>query len=185
MTSPRRERLSLAGATAALAALFSMTTAGCGIYGDGGGGGGPTANIAGDILAVLPEDSEREIVVFAYQLGNTENEDCTQPELPDFNTPFKFDILDPGETEFQVPNSKIGRLVIVFLLDNPGRDADQQIDPGDPVAVLDDPECVLDDVPRNYIVFIENTRINFTGGDQVGYPAPGRADAEIFEEPLD
>lgn len=163
-------------------ALFGLTN--CGIYGGGGGGGGgPTANIAGDIAGVEPEDSNRDIVVFVYQLGNTENPDCEVPLLPDENTPYKYAIVQPGDTIFQVPNSKIGRLVVAFLLDGEGNDADGKIDPGDPVAVLNDPNCVLDDVPENYIVTIDSARINFTLQNHLGFPAPGRAEADVSEAP--
>ncbi|MFN2425864.1 MAG: hypothetical protein ABR587_05405 [Candidatus Binatia bacterium] len=163
------------------AALFGLTN--CGIYGGDGGGGGPTANVGGDIAAVLPDDTGRDIIVFVYQLGDVENEDCEEPELPDDSTRYKFEILEAGETTFTVPNSRIGRLVVAFLLDGEGRDADGRIDPGDPVAVLNDPGCVLDDVPENYVVDIADTRINFSDDDQVGFPDPGRADADISESP--
>lgn len=163
-------------------ALFGLTN--CGIYGGGGGGGGgPTANVEGDIVAVEPEDSGRDIVVFVYQLGDTENPDCEVPLLPDDSTAYKYAIVQPGDTLFQVPNSKIGRLVVAFLLDGEGRDADGRIDPGDPVAVLDDPNCVLDDVPDDYLVTIANARINFTLEDHLGLPAPGRAEADVSEGP--
>jgi len=164
-------------------ALFGLTN--CGIYGGGDGGGGPTANIEGDIVAVLPEDSDRDIVVFVYQLGDTENEDCEFPDLPDQDTRYKYDVLQPGDTTFVVPNSRIGRLVVAFLLDEEGNDADGRIDPGDPVAVLDDPNCILDDVPENYIVNIADARINFSDDDQIGFPEPGRAEATIDEGPDD
>jgi hypothetical protein len=171
--------------TVAALALFGLTN--CGIYGGGGGGGGggPTANVAGEIAATEPEDSGREILVFVYQLGNTENPDCEFPLLPDDSTPYKYAIVDPGETVFQVPNSKIGRLVVVFLLDGEGQDADGQIDPGDPIAVLNDPGCVMDDVPENYLLTIDAAKINFTLDEHLGFPAPGRADADISEAPLD
>jgi len=162
-------------------ALLGLTN--CGIYGGGGGGGGPTANIAGEIVAVEPEDTDRDIVVFVYQLGDTTNPDCEVPLLPDDSTRYKYAIVQPGDTVFQVPNSRIGRLVVAFLLDGEGRDADGKIDPGDPVAVLNDPNCVLDDVPENYIVNIDNARINFTLDDHVGMPEPGRAEATISESP--
>ena len=107
------------------------------------------------------------------------------PDLPDQDTRYKYDVLQPGDTTFVVPNSRIGRLVVAFLLDEEGNDADGRIDPGDPVAVLDDPNCILDDVPENYIVNIADARINFSDDDQIGFPEPGRAEATIDEGPDD
>jgi len=166
-------------------ALFGLVD--CGIYGGGGGGGGggkSTADVEGNIEAVLPGDTGRDIVVIVYRLDKGEVNDCHVPDLPDDNDSSSKDtVVEDGETNFRVSNSKSGRLVVAFLLDGEGRDADGRIDPGDPVALLNDPDCVLDDVPEDYLVNIANARINFSIDDQIGFPAPGRAEADVTEGP--
>jgi hypothetical protein len=159
-----------------LAALVAISN--CGIY--GGGGGGPTVDVHGNIEAVTP-DTDRDIVVFAYTLKD-EPEDCSDPQLPDDSTQYQSRTLVAGEVSFEVRNAKAGQLVIVFLLDDAGNDADGRIDPGDPVAVLEDPDCILEDVPNKYIVQIENVRINFGLEEEDDFPAPGRAEAEELSE---
>jgi len=158
-------------------ALFGL--ANCGIY--GGGGGGPTADVDGNIDDIRPFNTGRDIVVFVYTIKD-EPADCTEPELPNTNTQNQIRILSAGETVFEVKNNKAGRMVVAFLLDNAGNDADSRIDPGDPVAVLNDPNCVLEDVPNKYIVTVEDVRINFTAGNVNGFPAPGRAEADSLSE---
>jgi len=164
-------------------ALFGL--ADCGIYGGGGGGGGKSyANIEGNIEAVAPADSGRSIVVFIYELGLTESEDCEEPDLPDDFIPYQSIILPAGETSFFLSGTGFGRLVVVFLLDGEDGEADGIINPGDPIAVLNDPDCVLDDVPANYVVNIADARLNFTLTHPDGFPASGRAEADVSERPI-
>lgn len=160
-------------------AIALLTLANCGIY--GGGGGGPTVDVEGNIEATVPDAGDRDIVVFVYTLKN-EQDDCELPLLPEQGTQEQDRTLDPGETDFDVRNAKAGRLVVAFLLDNAGKDADHRIDPGDPVAVLNDPNCVLDDVPNKYIVTAEDVRINFGILDAPGFPEPGRAESASLSE---
>ncbi len=173
--------LVLGTAVTGSAAMLAGTGCGGGIY--GGGGGGPTIDVRGNIVDVLPADSGRDIVVFVYTLNN-ELLDCEHPELPDGGSQTQSRILDPGETEFEVRNAKAGHIMVVFLLDEPGKDADARIDPGDPIAILNDPDCVMDDVPNKYIVFADDVELNFGLTQPPGAPAPGRAEAaDISEEP--
>lgn len=161
-----------------MAVLAAATGCG-GLYGGGGGGG--NVEVIGEIEAIFPDDTDREIVVFVYRVKD-EPADCTEPELPD-NKAEKDQTLDLGETEFDLNKIRKGRLVIAFLLDNPGKDADGRIDPGDPVAVLNDPDCVLDDVPPKYVVEAHDVRINFSLDDDViGFPESGRAEAGDLSE---
>jgi len=157
-------------------ALCSLT--GCGFTSDGGG---PTIDVRGNVEAILPVNAGRDIVVFVYTLRNPQ-EDCENPQLPPTNTQAQVRTLEPGESEFEVRNAKAGPLVVAFLLDEPGNDADGRIDEGDPVAVLEDPDCVLDDVPNKYIVQADDVRINFTLDEEDGFPAPGRAEADDLSE---
>lgn len=162
-----------------LGAMVLAHATGCGgIY--GGGGGGAKAEVMGSIDGVTP-DTGRDIVVFVYRVKDAPA-DCTSPVLPEDGTPYESEELSDGATTFDLRNIKTGRFVVVFLLDNEGKDADGRIDPGDPIAVLDDPECVLDDVPKNYVVEINDVRANFGLGDVLGYPEPGRAEAGELKE---
>ena len=145
-----------------------------------GGSAGPTADVRGNIEAVEP-DTDRDIVVFVYHV-NEELPDCSEPELPENDDGWQSQTLSDGETEFEIRNNQAGRFIIAFLLDDPGNDADGRIDPGDPVAVLDDPDCILDDVPNKYIVQADDIRINFTDDDEPGFPDPGRAEADDLSE---
>lgn len=154
---------------------------GCGLYDFGGGG--PTAEVNGNIDDVRPADTGRDIVVFVYR-SKGDADDCSNPVLPDQSGSYQSEELQDGVTDFRIKNSQAGRLTIVFLLDEAGRDADGRIDPGDPIAVLNDPDCILDDVPNRYIVTAEDVRINFTDSNANGFPASGRAEAaDLFEGP--
>jgi hypothetical protein len=176
-------RLSLPNLTILTAVAAMLATANCGIY--GGGGGGPTIDVRGNVADVLPAGTNRDIVVFVYTLKDEDEPvDCENPELPDEDTQYQSRTLEPGVTEFEVRNAKAGRLIVAFLLDEEGKDADGRIDVGDPVAVLNDPDCVMDDVPNKYIVFAEDVDINFGLTEPEGFPAPGRAEAaDLYEEP--
>ena len=154
--------------------------AGCGgIY--GGGGGGSKADVMGNILASTPAIAGRNVVVFVFRQKD-EPADCEIPVLPEDGTPYESIELKDGETAFELNNVKTGRLVIALLLDEEGKDADGRIDPGDPVAVLNDPDCILDDVPDDYIAEALDVRINFGLDDVLGMPEPGRAEAGTLEE---
>ena len=76
---------------------------------------------------------------------------------------------------------EVGAIVksLVFLLDDEGGQADRRIDPGDPIAILQDPDCVLEDVPNKFIVQADNVLINFGEEDAPGFPAPGEAEADL------
>jgi hypothetical protein len=177
MTQPR---LSLANLTIATSVAAMLASTSCGIY--GGGGGGPTMDVRGNIADVLPDDTDRDIVVFVFTNEDPQL-DCENPELPsNEDSQFQSRTLRPGETEFEVRNAKAGSITIAFLLDEEGNDADGRIDPGDPVAVLNDPDCVLDDVPNKYIVTAEDVDINFSLASPNGFPAPGRAEAADLDE---
>lgn len=156
--------------------------AGCGWYGGGGGGGGSKVRVMGNIDAVLPGDTGRDIVVFVFRVSD-EHDDCTEPLLPESDTSKERQTLEDGATEFNLKAPGRGRLVVAFLLDEEGNDSDGRIDPGDPVAVLNDPDCVLDDVPNKYDVEATDVRINFTiDEDAIGFPEPGRAEAGLLSE---
>ncbi len=164
----------------AAGAIALLTLPSCGIY--GGGGGGPTADVRGNIEATAPDSGDRDIVVFVYTLKSDDPYNCEEPDLPNLSRQDQSRILQPGDTEFEVRNVKAGRLVVVFLLDEAGKDADGKIDPGDPIAILNDPDCVLDDVPNKYIVQIDDVLLNFSLVDEDGFPAPGRAEADSITE---
>lgn len=158
-----------------IAGLFGLSNCGNTYSGDPG----PTADVRGNIEATNPDAGDRDIVVFVYWIRES-LEDCSDPQLPEnTNNAFQSRILKDGETVFEVRNSQAGSLVVAFLLDE---DRDRRIDDGDAVAVLEDPDCVLDDVPNKYIVQVDDVRINFSDDDEPGFPAPGRAEADSLTE---
>lgn len=160
-------------------AAMAGTTACGGLY--GGGSGGPTADVRGNLAGVFPDRNDRDILVFVYRLKD-EIPDCTEPGLPTRDDGSQSVVLRNDDTEFEVRNVPAGRFVVAFLLDGEGRDADGRIDPGDPVAVLNDPDCVLDDVPNEYIVQADDIVVNFSPFDEDGFPAAGRAEAGSLSE---
>jgi hypothetical protein len=168
--------------SAAVASAAMLGGTGCGgIY--GGGGGGPTIDVRGNIADVLPAGTDRDIVVFVYTNDNDDPQpDCENPVLPEEGTQFQWRTIEPGTTEFDVRNAKAGSITVVFLLDEEGKDADQRIDAGDPIAILNDPDCVMDDVPNKYIVYAEDVDINFGLTTPSNFPAPGRAEADDLSE---
>lgn len=166
-----------------LALACLLAAAGCGgVYGDSSGGS--TADVRGNIAAMFPARGDRDIVVFVYRLKNPVD-DCEEPGFPTEDDGSQSVVLrgNQGETEFEVRNVPAeGRLVVVFLLDGEAGDADGRIDPGDPIAVLNDPGCVLDEVPNKYIVQADDVEINFSIEDQIGFPDAGRAEADSLTE---
>lgn len=99
-------------------------------------------------------------------------------------TPGKSVVLTSGEKNFTLDRIDSGMIRVVFLLDNAGSSADGQIDPGDPIAVLDDIDCQLDDVNAKTTVTLTDVDLRFASAPesecQDGVddpPAAGRARA--------
>jgi len=153
--------------TALLAAAgFAASSCGNGTVtfgnGDGDNDGNATVTVKGNLDNVSPVTS-REVVVFVYDIDSNDNSDrCTCPPNPSCSTQGKADVLASGETEFTLTGLFAGPLGVVFLLDNSGNYADGQIDPGDPIAVLDDVDCQLDDVGGNLTVTLKDVDIAFS-----------------------
>ncbi|HEY2385987.1 MAG TPA: hypothetical protein VGK30_03420 [Candidatus Binatia bacterium] len=104
----------------------------------------------------------------------------------------KVAVISNGSTQFSVSGLDPGPLLIVFLQDKTGNNADGTINEGDPIAVLDDPNCELDSVDGNITVTLTDVDIDFSnlaGGesetDCTGVsspPAPGRARARLITQ---
>jgi hypothetical protein len=167
-------RIGFSGAaTAAGAIALATLCAGCGSLLPWSGGGGSSATVAGNLNVYIPI-SDHDVVAFVFTVKDPEA-DCKVPVLPDSGDPYESVVIPNGQTDFEIPKVKTGRLVVVFLLDNAGNDADGKIDDGDPVAILDDPNCELTDVAGKTTVNLTNVRMNFTDAAEAGFPAPGRA----------
>lgn len=175
-------------AGAALLASCLLLTASCG-KGTVSFGGGDEDNKAkvtfkGDLDEVSPVTA-RDIVAFVYSIDD-DSDRCPCPPDPSASGTGKAVVLSSGETSFTISGLEAGTFGVVFLLDNAGDLADGQIDPGDPIAILDDPDCRLDDVKPNLTVTLDDVDILFddspadctTGG--VDNPAPGRARARTI-----
>lgn len=167
---------------AVLAGLLAFGAAGCGdlLPWGGGGGGGGSIVVRGNIDGVLPV-SDRDIVVFVYTTDEPVD-DCEKPEIPTDKPSSRSTVLQDGEVLFEVKSVKEGRLVVAFLLDNEGKDADGRIDEGDPVAVLDDPDCILEEVGKNFTIEMDDVQVNFTDAPAVDFADPGRALAADLDQ---
>jgi hypothetical protein len=119
--------------------------------------------------------------------GQCMNASCPCPSFPSLESEGKAAVLESGELEFTVSGIENGAVKIVFLLDNPGDDADGEIDDGDPIAVLDDEDCELDDIEGGLTVTLADIDIDFgtnrfvdcENGDP---PADGRARADLITQ---
>jgi len=128
------------------------------------GGGGVTAPPAG-----------RDIVVFVYSNLRWENGgsttkfadiDFTQPPgnaltLADFTfSDVEAVIIASGSRTFELSDITKGDLTVMFLLDD--KDPDGQINTGDLVAVVDDPDDKLRDVAGSRNVTLEGVDVTFS-----------------------
>jgi hypothetical protein len=187
----------------ALRAAVVLALCGCGSgtvtfgSGDGNNNDDPTVTVTGNIRNVDPITS-RDIVVFAYGIAESDSGDrCPCPANPfcATSTNGKVAVVSSGETEFTLSGVDAGPLGLVFLLDNSGNNADGEINPGDPIAVLDDSDCELDSVDGNITVTLKDVDITFadatvpvcrdtaTDCDEVhNSPAPGRARAFLITQ---
>lgn len=119
--------------------------------------------------------------------GECESAQCPCPAFPSDQSEGKAAVIESGETEFTVPGLENGAVRIVFLLDNPGDDADGTIDPGDPIAVLDDEDCEIDDVDGDTTVTLHDIDIAFSDDRFVDCrtgnpPVAGRARADLITQ---
>lgn len=174
---------------AAFGAALTAPVAGCG-GGDISFGGDDDDNtlrvtFKGNLDSVTPVTS-RDIVVFVYTIDDDDDTDrCPCPPLPDLTYEGKAAVLSSGETEFSISGLKPDKFGVVFLLDKAGDQADGEINPGDEIAILDDDDCRLEDVPGNVTVTLNDIDIDFSTLPEVDCtvgnpPADGRARAETI-----
>jgi hypothetical protein len=198
---------------ALLVAAATLGIASCGgdtvIFGGGDGGNSDsTVTFKGNLDQVSPPLS-RDIVVFVYDtddsvlsgdrcpcpaprscVGGTSEKaacyadaDCGGGSC-DLPTAGKAAVIPAGSSDFSVSGLESGSFSVVFLLDNAGTGADGEINAGDPIAILDDVDCQLDDVHQNLTVTLKDIDVAFssspTSDCQDGNsPAVGRARANV------
>ncbi|HYC57619.1 MAG TPA: hypothetical protein VEL28_21985 [Candidatus Binatia bacterium] len=148
--------------------FVSTILPGCG-WGILGGGGGGGNNDRVTVVGSLTDTSANDIIVLVYNVGSgggnasggngDEGGGCACPGLPCRLSAGDAVVIDSGEDSFSVERIKPGALRIVFLIDN--GDDNAQIDEGDFVAVLDDIDCVLDDVDNRRTVTLEDVELDF------------------------
>lgn len=166
----------------------SMLLASCGkgtiTFGGDGDGGSAKVVVRGNLDEVFPVTS-RDIVAFVF-LADDEVDRCPCPADASASATGKAVVLTSGQLEFSLANLAPGRLSVMFLLDEPGNDADGEIDPGDPIAILDDLDCKLDNVAGNRTVTLTDIDIAFDEAPEAecknGVPDPpaaGRARARL------
>lgn len=179
-------------AAPALVAILSGLAPGCGdgtivFPGDDDDDDLATVTFRGNIDDVSPVTS-RDIVVFVYSIDD-DSDRCPCPPDPSDSLSGKAAVLASGETEFTLSGLPSGAFGVVFLLDNAGNNADGEINPGDPIAVLDDIDCELDDIPGNRTVTLDDVDIAFSSaepGDCTSGtpPVTGRARADRITQQL-
>lgn len=187
------KRSAWAPGVAFLAGIFVVTGfLGCGGEDiDWGGGGGDDAEVTfvGNLDSVSPVTS-RDIVVFVYEIDEDDAGDegrCPCPPDPSSSASGKAAIISSGETEFQLSGLTAGTFGVVFLLENAGDAADGEINPGDPIAILDDVDCDLNNLSGTKTVTLEDIDLHFSAAPESECedgvddpPAAGRARAEAI-----
>lgn len=187
-----KSKLALRSSPLLLTALL-VVPLGCGegtvTFGGGDDNNNPNAQVTveGNIDNVSPVSS-RGIVAFAYNI--TDNSDrCPCPPDPSNSSSGKAIMLESGATTFSLSGLKAGPLGVVFLLDKADNAADGQIDPGDPIAILDDIDCDLSDVKGGLTVTLKDVDILFSSAPVVDCtdtsgspPAAGHARADTITQ---
>lgn len=138
-----------------------------GVTKGGKSGSRPVENttVHGNIFNLRPATS-RPIVAFAFV------------NLRDPGVFQDFDDAEVGtvikDRTFRVTHLAAGDLTVVFLLDNAGVNQDGTIDPGDPVAIFQDPQSLLHNLSANSEVTLEDVDLTFN----VSAPETGTATVE-------
>ena len=127
-----------------------------------GSGGGQSGSrdiensiLRGNVFNVQPAN-QRPIIVFAFvDLQDTDS-------VQTFQT-FKDAEVSSLEEDrtFRVANLAAGSLTVVFLLDGAGVNQDGTIDPGDPIAVFQDPSGLLRNLSANTEVTLQDVDLLF------------------------
>jgi hypothetical protein len=158
------------------AVLLVIVCAGCSdgtiVFVDDDDGSSDTTTVRGNISDLNPQVAGADIVVFVFT------------GLVDDGTFEHFEkqrsvaiASDADPMEFTVTQVANGNVTVVFLQDE-ASEPDGRIDPGDPIATLDDPDEVLSDVKNGETIEITDVDVDFTAGS---------ADAEVIrsirEEP--
>lgn len=176
--------------TSALLALLVLGDAGCGkgtvTFGQGEDDDSKsTVTFKGNLDDVFPVTS-RDIVLFVYSIDDDDHQ-CPCPVDPNTLHPAnelegKTTVITGNETEFSISGLEPGAFSVVFLLDKAGDEADGEINPGDDIAILDDPDCELDDVTGKLTVTLEDVDLRFDDAPEDcnsgSPPAPGRGRAD-------
>jgi hypothetical protein len=135
-----------------------------GVTKGGRSGSRPVENttVHGNIFNLRPATS-RPIVAFAFI------------NLRDPGTFQDYDDAEVGtvvkDRSFRVTHLAAGDLTVVFLLDNAGVNQDGTIDPGDLIAIFQDPQNILHNLSANTEVTLEDVDLTFN----VNAPETGTA----------
>jgi hypothetical protein len=170
--------------------LVVLASCGSGTITFGGDDDIATITIRGNLDRISPVSS-RDIVVFAYRIDDGSDR-CPCPPDPSSNTSGRAVVLPTGQMQFTITDLRPGAYGVVFLLDKAGSSADGQIDPGDPIAILDDIDCQLNDVRGKQTVVLEDVDLLFDAAPAaecrqgvVDPPAPGRARASRIRKQIE
>ena len=117
-----------------------------------------TVRVEGNVRDLNPQVAGADVVVFVFT------------GLVDDGTFDQFEkqrsvavASDANPIEFAVTQVKSGDLTVVFLQDQVS-EPDGHIDPGDPIATLDDPDGILSGVRKGETIDVTDVDIDFTTG---------------------
>ena len=152
--------------------ISALTCLACGdgsltLVGDGNGNSQQdTAKVQGNVRDLNPQVAGANVVVFVFtDLANAVNEDGTLEFNTDGTLTFEKQRSvnidsEADPMEFTVVQVESGNVTVVFLQDD-ANDPDGQINPGDPYAVLEEPNDVLKNVRNGETIQITDVDLDF------------------------
>lgn len=153
--------------------------------GDDGGNDNAKITVKGNIRDFTPVTT-RDIVVFAFTIDKDDTtKRCPCPPDPSDSSSGKAVTITDGSTEFTLSGLDAGSIGLIFLLDNAGTNADGTIDPGDPVAILDDVDCDLEDVRSTLTVTLKDVDLAFSSTPVSDDPLAPNDDCKIGDPPAE
>jgi len=152
----------------AVSVVAASLVAACGgstlTYGGKTDDGVETVSVVGNIEQSTPLAASRDTVVFVYTDLVSLAGLLAAPQTYSDYTDGELYVVEYGDSDFTVSGLAGGTLTIIFLRDGAGTNADGQIDSGDPVATLADPDGTLADVRAGQTVDIDDVDIDYNSG---------------------
>ncbi|MFP6600614.1 MAG: hypothetical protein VB852_09295 [Deltaproteobacteria bacterium] len=160
-TTGRASAITVSVVAASLVAACGGSTL---TYGGKTDDGVETVSVVGNIEQSTPLAASRDTVVFVYTDLVSLAGLLAAPQTYSDYTDGELYVVEYGDSDFTVSGLAGGALTIIFLRDGAGTNADGQIDSGDPVATLADPDGTLADVRAGQTVDIDDVEIDYNSG---------------------